>query len=89
MSVCVGFEQLGYGLGYTACMLYMIRVAEGAHKTSIFSICTAFMYLGYILPGMIAGYIQQATGFVGFFWVVMACCIPSIVITEVVRRKLD
>lgn len=89
MSICVGFEQLGYGLGYTACMLYMIRVADGAHKTAIFSICTAFMYLGYVLPGMIAGYIQEATGYLWFFWIVMACCIPSIIITEIVRRKLD
>ena len=89
MSICVGFEQLGYGLGYTACMLYMIRVADGAHKTALFSICTAFMYLGYVLPGMIAGYIQEATGYLWFFWIVMLCCVPSILVTEVVRRRLD
>lgn len=88
LGLCVGFEQLGYGLGYTACMLYMIHVADGAHKTAHFSICTAFMFLGLMLPGMLAGYIQEAVGYLGFFWVVMACCIPSIVITYLVYRKL-
>ena len=89
LSACVGFEQLGYGLGYTACMLYMIHIAEGAHKTAHFSICTAFMFLGLMLPGMIAGYIQEAVGYLGFFWIVMACCIPSILVTYLVYRKLQ
>ena len=88
LSLCVGLEQLGYGLGYTACMLYMIHVADGAFKTAHFSICTAFMFLGLMLPGMLAGYIQEAVGYLGFFWIVIACCIPSIVITYLVYRKL-
>ena len=88
LSLCVGIEQLGYGLGYTACMLYMMRIADGNHKTAHFSICTAFMFLGLMLPGMIAGYIQEATGYLGFFWIVMACCIPSIIVTYLVYRKL-
>ena len=89
LSACVGFEQLGYGLGYTACMLYMIHIAEGAHKTAHFSICTAFMFLGLMLPGMIAGYIQETVGYLGFFWIVMACCIPSILVTYLVYRNLQ
>ena len=89
LSLCVGLEQLGYGLGYTACMLYMIHVADGAYKTAHFSICTAFMFLGLMLPGMVAGYIQEAAGYLGFFWIVMACCVPSIVVTYLVYRKLE
>jgi len=88
LSLCVGLEQLGYGLGYTACMLYMIHVADGNHKTAHFSICTAFMFLGLMLPGMVAGYIQEAVGYLGFFWIVMACCIPSIAVTYLIYRKL-
>ena len=88
LSLCVGIEQLGYGLGYTACMLYMMRVADGDHKTAHFSICTAFMFLGLMLPGTVAGYIQEAAGYLGFFWIVMVCCIPSILITYLVYRKL-
>lgn len=88
VSACIGLEQLGYGLGYTACMLYMIHFADGEHKTAHFSFCTAFMFLGLLLPGMVAGYIEEAIGYVGFFAVVMACCIPSIAISIIVARRL-
>ena len=88
LATCIGFEQFGYGVGYTACMLYMIHIADGEYKTAVFSICTAFMYIGLVLPGTVAGYIQEAIGYVNSFWIVMACCIPSIAITEVVRRHL-
>lgn len=89
IATCIGFEQLGYGLGYTACMLYMMHFAEGAYKTAHFSICTAFMFLGLFLPGLAAGYIEQATGYLGFFMLVMLLCIPSIGIAWTVYRKLD
>ena len=88
LSLCVAMELFGYGLAYTACMLYMMRVADGEHKTAHFSICTAFMFLGLMLPGTVAGYIQEAAGYLGFFWIVMVCCIPSILITYLVYRKL-
>ncbi|MBQ7631294.1 MAG: MFS transporter [Paludibacteraceae bacterium] len=88
LCLCVGIEQLGYGLGYTACMLYMMHLAEGAYRTAHFSICTAFMFLGLMLPGMVAGYIQEAVGYLGFFWIVMITCIPSILITYLIYRKL-
>ena len=88
VSVCIGLEQLGYGLGYTACMLYMMHFAEGAHKTAHFSLCTAVMFLGLMLPGMVAGYIEEPMGYLGFFGVVMACCVPSIAVAWAVRKKL-
>jgi len=88
IAACIGFEQLGYGIGYTACMLYMIHVAEGEYKTSHFSICTAFMFLGLMLPGMLAGWIADTVGYSAFFWIVMACCVPSILITLIIQKKL-
>ena len=88
IALCIGIEQLGYGLGYTICMVYMMRFADGAHKTAHFSLCTAFMFLGLLLPGLVAGYVEQATGYLAFFWVVMACCIPSIAVAVAVWRRL-
>ncbi len=88
ISVCIGLEQLGYGLGYTACMLYMMHFADGAHKTAHFSLCTAVMFLGLMLPGMVAGYIEEPMGYLGFFGVVMVCCVPSIAVAWAVRKKL-
>ena len=88
IALCIGIEQLGYGLGYTICMVYMMRFADGAHKTAHFSLCTAFMFLGLLLPGLVAGYIEQAVGYLGFFWIVMLCCIPSMVVAWMVKRSL-
>lgn len=88
IATCIGIEQLGYGLGYTACMLYMMYFAKGEHKTAHFSICTAMMYLGLLLPGLVAGYIQESVGYLTFFWIVMICCVPSILITKIVQHKL-
>lgn len=89
ITACIGFEQFGYGIGYTACMLYMMQFAKGEHKTAHFSICTAIMYLGLMLPGLVAGYLQEWLGYVNFFWFVMVCCIPSIVATYLVYRKCE
>lgn len=58
--LCVGGEQLGYGIGFTAYMIYMLYIAgESENKTSHFAICTGFMALGMMLPGMISGAIYD------------------------------
>ncbi|MCA9742996.1 MFS transporter, partial [candidate division KSB1 bacterium] len=56
INVAVAIEQFGYGFGFTAYMLYMIYAAEGEHKTAHFAICTGFMALGMMLPGMFSGW---------------------------------
>ncbi|MBQ0069923.1 MAG: MFS transporter, partial [Bacteroidales bacterium] len=74
ITVALCIEQFGYGFGFTAYMLYMMYFSEGEFKTSHYAICTAFMALSMMLPGFVAGYIQEAIGYVNFFWMVMACC---------------
>ena len=86
---CVFIEQFGYGFGFTAYMLYMMYFSEGEFKTSHYAICTAFMALSMMLPGFVAGYIQEAIGYVNFFWMVMACCIATLIVTYLVDRKID
>lgn len=86
--VSVAFEQLGYGFGFTAYMLYLIYVANGDHKTSHYAIGTGFMALGMMLPGMAAGAIQEALGYEKFFWFVCLCTLPGIFASFLVSRKL-
>lgn len=74
INVCVFIEQLGYGFGFTAYMMFMIYFSRGKHSTAHYAICTAFMALGMMLPGMAAGWIQEALGYTGFFWWIMLCC---------------
>lgn len=87
--LCVAFDQFGYGFGFTAYMLYMIWFSDGEFKTSHYAICTAFMAFSMMIPGFFAGWMQEALGYTGFFWVVMACCLCTVAVTFVVRRKID
>ncbi|MDO4823569.1 MAG: MFS transporter [Bacteroidales bacterium] len=85
---CVAFDQLGYGFGFTAYMLYMMHFADGEFKTSHYAICTAFMALSMMIPGMFAGYLQEWLGYVNFFWMVMVCCLATVVVTLAVRKEI-
>ena len=76
----VAVEQFGYGFGFTAFMLYMIYIARGEHRTAHYAICTGFMALGMMLPGMWSGWLQEKIGYAHFFvWVILAT-IPSFLV---------
>lgn len=89
ITVVIFIEQFGYGFGFTAYMLYLMHFAKGEYQTSHYALSTGFMALGMMLPGMAAGYIQEAVGYTGLFWLVMACCLLSIAITFIVRSTLE
>ena len=89
INICVFIEQFGYGFGFTAYMLYMMYFSEGEFKTSHYAICTAFMALSMMIPGMFAGYIQEAIGYTNFFWMVIACCIATVIVTVFADRRID
>ena len=89
IATAISIEQFGYGFGFTAYMLYMMYFSDGEFKTSHYAICTAFMAASMLIPGMFAGYIQEAIGYVNFFWMVMACCAATLVVTYFVDKKID
>ncbi|MEO5733347.1 MAG: MFS transporter [Rubrivivax sp.] len=88
VSVAVAVEQFGYGLGFTAFMVFLLMVASQAstgvagetqarnpHQTAHYAIGTGFMALGMMLPGMAAGWLQARLGYSGFFiW----CCFATL-----------
>jgi PAT family beta-lactamase induction signal transducer AmpG len=78
-------EQFGYGFGFTAFMLYMIYISEGEHKTAHYALCTGFMALGMMLPGMISGWIQETIGYQYFFIWVMICTLPGFIIINYLK----
>ena len=81
----LAIEQFGYGFGFAAYLLYMIMVSEGEHKTSHYAICTGFMALGMMLPGMVSGWIQQQLGYQHFFIYVCAMTIPAFIMAALVK----
>jgi PAT family beta-lactamase induction signal transducer AmpG len=82
IGAAIAVEQFGYGFGFTAYMVYMMLVAgNGEHKTAHYAICTGFMALGMMLPGMAAGWIQEKLGYGNFFIWVCVATIPSFITT--------
>ena len=53
---------------------------RGEHKTAHYAICTGFMALGMMLPGMWSGWLQDQIGYRHFFvWVILAT-VPSFLV---------
>lgn len=70
-------EQFGYGLGFTAFMVFLMTIAEGRFKTSHYALSTGFMALGLMLPGMASGYLQELLGYVNFYVMVLFLTLPG------------
>ena len=78
VNACVALDQFGYGFGFTAYMLCMIYFSDGEYKTAHYSLCTAFMAMSMMLPGMVAGYLQEWLGYRNFFVMVIMCCAATL-----------
>jgi PAT family beta-lactamase induction signal transducer AmpG len=97
VSAAIAVEQFGYGFGFTAYMVYMLMVAAGgpapadasggaaAHKTAHYALCTGFMALGMMLPGMWAGWLQGQLGYFGFFVWACVATLPSFAAAASIR----
>ena len=82
---CVFVEQFGYGFGFTAYMLYLIYFSIGRYKTAHYSICTGFMALGMMLPGLAAGWLVDTLGYLDFFILTIICCVTTIGVCYLVK----
>lgn len=97
ISVAVFLEQFGYGFGFSAYMLYLLYFSKGVSATSHYAFCTAFMAIGMMVPGMMAGWLHQYIdkfeffasgfnqGFVNFFWVVVLCSTLTFFVSMIVK----
>jgi MFS transporter, PAT family, beta-lactamase induction signal transducer AmpG len=92
VSTAVAAEQAGYGFGFAAYLVFMLMLAGGldgqaTHKTAHYALCTGFMALGMMLPGMWAGWLQAQLGYLNFFIVVCLATVPSFIATS--RLRID
>ncbi len=81
----VAVEQFGYGFGFTAFTLYLVYISQGKYSTTHYAICTGLMALGMMIPGMIAGYMQEMLGYTNFFIWVCICTIPPFFIASMLK----
>ena len=89
ISSCIFIEQFGYGLGFTALTLYMLYFSKGEFQTSHYAFCTAFSYLGLMLPGMLSGWLKDQLGYNSFFILVMFLCAITFAVTAFIKVDPD
>lgn len=89
INICIFIEQFGYGFGFTAYMLYLIYYSQGEHKTSHYALCTAFMALSMMIPGLFAGALQEAVGYQLFFIIVMIACSLTFIVSHFLKIDAD
>ena len=63
----------------------MIYFSQGKHKTDHYSICTGFMALGMMIPGMVSGWLQELVGYNHFFIFIMIVTIPTLLIVPFLK----
>ena len=89
ISSCVAVEQFGYGFGFAAYMLYMIYAVRGEHRTAHYAICTGFMALGLMLPGIVSGKLQEWLGYEQFFVWVMVATLPAFAVVKFISVDVE
>jgi len=89
LTVCgtIAVEQFGYGFGFTAYMLYLLYFADGPHRTAHYAICTGFMALGMMIPGLWAGWLADHIGYKHFFVWVICAALPGFILA--MRLRVD
>lgn len=81
IGAAIAVEQFGYGFGFAAYLMYLLELSRGPYQTAHYALCTGFMALGMMLPGLVCGYIQKWLGYDWFFVWVMLAAVPSLLAT--------
>ena len=68
-------------------MLYLLYFSDGPHRTAHYAICTGFMALGMMIPGLWSGWLAGQLGYRHFFVWVLCSAVPGFVLA--LRLKVD
>ena len=92
VQLCIIIEQFGYGLGFTAFMVYLLYVSKGEFKTTHYAISTGFMAVGMMIPGFLSGLLQMEWGYTTLFILSAIATIPGMLIIFILpmpREEID
>lgn len=75
-------EYFCYGFGFVGLTLFMMQqVAPGKHQMAHYAFASGIMNLGFMIPGMVSGWIYQHVGYEWFFMIALVVSIPSFILT--------
>ena len=88
VSVAVCTEQAGVGFGSTAYMMFLIYYNRGEFRTSHYAMASATMTLALMLPGLVAGGMEEALGYRRFFVLTLLAMAVTWAVVARVRSKM-
>ncbi len=88
VSLTVFVEQVGVGFGITAYMMFLIYYNRGEFRTSHYAIASALMTLSLMLPGLVAGELEEALGYRKFFILTLIAVVATWSVVVMVRNKM-
>lgn len=75
-------EYFCYGFGFVGLTLFMMQqVAPGKHTMAHYAFASGIMNLGFMIPGMISGWIYEQVGYQTFFLIALIVAIPAFLLT--------
>lgn len=78
-------DQMGYGIGFSAYMVYLMWVAQrGNYVTSHYAVGTGLGALTIMIGGILSGIIQTNAGYSSFFIAVLIAGIPGMIALYVI-----
>lgn len=86
---CIVIEQFGYGIGFSAYMVYLLYISKGKFKTSHYAISTGFMAVGMMIPGLVSGWLQMHVGYTWLFLLSFIFTIPGMCLIPFLPIKRD
>ncbi|MBR2476416.1 MAG: MFS transporter [Bacteroidaceae bacterium] len=71
-------EYFCYGFGFVGLTLFMMQqVAPGKHTMAHYAFASGIMNLGFMIPGMVSGWIYEQVGYEKFFFIALLVSIPA------------
>ncbi|MBP3353653.1 MAG: MFS transporter [Bacteroidales bacterium] len=71
-------EYFCYGFGFVGLTLFMMQqVAPGKHTMAHYAFASGIMNLGFMIPGMVSGWIYEQVGYETFFLIALIVSIPA------------
>ena len=79
VQVAIIFESFCYGFGSAAFFYYLcIYSAQSQYAASTYALAMAFMGLGWSIPAMFSGLLQQAVGYTWLFILTIPAALPGL-----------
>ena len=89
MITVVALENVSGGMGTAAFVALLIAICDRRYTATQFALLTGAASVGRVLSGPPAGYFVDAFGWVSFFGVTVVIALPSIIVVQALRARID